>query len=166
MALMNDEPFEATEAKMASLGSTQGQSVREKSFGQSLEAELRQLESSLSPEALNLYQRYRWELPTTSEKIYFLRLRGPSERNAYLRSKGLLRQGPFDRYHALTSQNQRSLAAGMSRDQVLQQWGLPNAREVAGQDIFGNERWIYQTDAGTRYIYFERGNVATWKDSY
>ncbi len=60
---------------------------------------------------------------------------------------------------------------GMSRFAVKQSWGEPDAIEVAGNTLYGNERWKYtkqvSTDDGykieTRIVYFESGRVVGWE---
>jgi hypothetical protein len=60
---------------------------------------------------------------------------------------------------------------GMSRTAVRQSWGEPDIVEVAGNSLYGNERWKYSkqisTEDGykleTRVIYFESGRVVGWE---
>ena len=59
----------------------------------------------------------------------------------------------------------------MSKQAVRESWGEPEAIEVAGNPVFGNERWRfieqiassegYQTEG--RMIYFEGGRVVGWE---
>ena len=50
-------------------------------------------------------------------------------------------------------------------------WGLPDSVEVAGNPIYGNERWRYKRYTPSpegyrlqsRIIYFESGKVAGWE---
>jgi hypothetical protein len=59
----------------------------------------------------------------------------------------------------------RDIILGMTRQDVMQSWGEPSQREVAGRGVSGHERWTY----GSRYslensrtIIFENGRVAGW----
>ena len=59
----------------------------------------------------------------------------------------------------------RDIVLGMTRTQVLQSWGEPTMREVAGRGQQGNERWRYGTRmslSGERVVIFENGRVAGW----
>ena len=44
----------------------------------------------------------------------------------------------------------------------MQNWGRPDRMDVAGDPKFQNERWAYQRDGVTNYIYFENGRVEGW----
>jgi len=74
--------------------------------------------------------------------------------------------------------NSRSLASseenlhlGMLKNNVQSFLGRPDQIEVAGNPIYGNERWTYVRSVPTmdgyytekRVIYFERGNVVGWE---
>lgn len=59
----------------------------------------------------------------------------------------------------------RDIILGMTRQDVMQSWGEPVQREVAGNGGSGHERWTY----GSRYnfnrartVIFENGRVAGW----
>lgn len=59
----------------------------------------------------------------------------------------------------------RDVVLGMTRSQVLQSWGEPNMREVAGNGREGHERWRYGSRlslTGERIVIFENGRVAGW----
>lgn len=130
-----------------------------------LEQELGALVHQASPEDQALYQAYSNDLPSLSEKIYFLRLPSTYEKQAYLRSKGLMRGSTLDIYHQLTSQKRPVLRPGMTKEDILMTWGRPVRREVAGQARQENERWSFDTPEGTKYIYFENGRVSGWTNT-
>lgn len=68
-----------------------------------------------------------------------------------------------DRIH--TAMASRDVILGMSRSQVMQSWGQPVAREVAGNGSSGHERWHYGARyslQGERIVIFENGRVAGW----
>ena len=59
----------------------------------------------------------------------------------------------------------RDVILGMTRQDVMDSWGEPSQREVAGRGSNGHERWTY----GSRYslensrtVIFENGRVAGW----
>jgi hypothetical protein len=59
----------------------------------------------------------------------------------------------------------RDVVLGMSRSEVLNSWGQPSVREVAGRGDDGHERWRYggrNTLRDERVVIFENGQVAGW----
>jgi hypothetical protein len=59
----------------------------------------------------------------------------------------------------------RDIILGMTRDEVLESWGSPAQREIAGTGGSGNERWTYGSRfsfGGSRTVIFEKGRVAGW----
>lgn len=60
----------------------------------------------------------------------------------------------------------RDVILGMTRQNVMQSWGEPVQREVAGRGATGNERWTYGSRyslQGSRTVIFENGRVAGWE---
>lgn len=60
----------------------------------------------------------------------------------------------------------RDVVLGMTRQHVMQSWGEPLQREVAGRGATGNERWTYGSRYsldGSRTVIFENGRVAGWQ---
>lgn len=60
----------------------------------------------------------------------------------------------------------RDVVLGMTRQHVMESWGEPVQREVAGRGRTGNERWTYGTRYsldGSRTVIFENGRVAGWE---
>jgi hypothetical protein len=59
----------------------------------------------------------------------------------------------------------RDVVLGMTRHDVMESWGQPAQREVAGRGVGGHERWIYGSRyslSGSRTVIFENGKVAGW----
>ena len=64
-----------------------------------------------------------------------------------------------------------SLRVGMARRNVKLSLGSPSQVEVAGNPIYGNERWTYERSVPTldgfytekKVIYFEGGSVVGWE---
>jgi hypothetical protein len=131
----------------------------------SLTRELKELENTQPENAFKLYQKYRDRLGSTSEKIYFLKLR-PSEREEYLRGRSLIEDQrsraitPFERMSALRTSR---IMMGMSKDDVAQSFGRPLRVEIAGNPSYENERWVYTRNGATKYVYFESGKVEGWE---
>lgn len=143
----------------------------------SLERELRYLESKLSPEEYDAHIEIRGKLGNTSQQIYYLKL-NPHERRDYLRSMGissdyvrtssLVPNAPVRNTYASRSVASaiypqiNDIMLGMQKNDVVQNWGRPDRMDVAGDPRLENERWAYQRDGVTNYIYFENGRVEGW----
>lgn len=131
----------------------------------SYEENLDELESVQSDYDLKLYNQFKNQLGTFSEKEYFLEL-STQDKEAYLISRGLLpsrredtqRLGP-DLFHLRRNQ----VGQGMNKDQVIDSLGQPIRIEIAGNPRNQNERWFYQLNGAPRYIYFEAGAVQGWE---
>lgn len=57
------------------------------------------------------------------------------------------------------------IVVGMTAKQVMDSWGAPTVREVAGSGELGHERWRYgskTSERGERYLIFESGRVVGW----
>lgn len=105
------------------------------------------------------------------ERIEFLNLGSYEARSRYLSAKGI--DGAHTDYppeiQALVEMNDITL--GMSKQAVRDSWGEPEQVEVAGNPIYGNERWHYteqlpSTEGYTtenRLVYFEGGRVVGWE---
>lgn len=133
--------------------------------GQLLRAELQALESSQGEEDLAFYQKYKKRLATHSEKIYYLKLpRG--ERRQYLEDRGFIesqaKRSPASFGDSFT-QRRSEVNLGMSKNDVVASLGKPSRVEVAGNPSYENERWMYQVNGASKYIYFESGVVQGWE---
>ena len=132
---------------------------------QFLRSELQSLESSQPEEDLALYQKYKKKLVTQSEKIYYLKLpRG--ERRQYLQDRGFIEtqtnRSPASLSQSLTPRRSE-VNLGMSKNDVFASLGKPSRVEVAGNPSNENERWLYQVNGSSKYIYFESGVVQGWE---
>jgi hypothetical protein len=130
---------------------------------QLLREELRALESAQPEEELEFYQKYKKKFATNSEKIYYLKLpRG--ERRQYLQDRGFIdnpTRSPASLSHSISSR--RQVGMGMTKNDVMASMGRPSRVEVAGNPSFENERWLYQINGYSKYIYFESGVVQGWE---
>jgi hypothetical protein len=71
--------------------------------------------------------------------------------------------GPVDRVKQAIET--RDIILGMTRQDVLDSWGQPLLREIAGNGTGGHERWTYGSRYslnGSRTVIFENGRVAGW----
>ena len=125
-----------------------------------LTQELRKLEGQQSDNALEQYEKNKHQFKTTSEKIYFLKL-SQFERKDYLASRGFIKEESSPRQ--IFAMRDSKVASGMSKSQVMENWGEPNRVEVAGNPSYENERWLYSVNGATKYIYFESGVVRGWE---
>lgn len=125
-----------------------------------LENHLRKLESVQSEGALKHYEQVKPHLVTTSERIYFLGLRGRLEREEYLSSRGISADSAPQVSRSMASQGILNL--GMTKSDVQASWGEPLRVDFAGNPQLENERWVYHANGAAKYIYFESGRVGGW----
>jgi hypothetical protein len=133
---------------------------------QALRQELRALEDSQPDEEREFYDRHKKRLATNSERIYYLKLpRG--ERRQYLQDRGFLdspnRAPASTNSLSALSMRKNEVGIGMSKNDVMVSLGKPQRVEVAGNPSNENERWMYQMNGSSKYIYFESGVVQGWE---
>lgn len=132
-------------------------------YQQSLKRELYYLENQLNDQQYNSYLRYRDELGSLSERIYFLRL-DPRAKRSYLQSRGLSgRNAVISNGYAVRATAPSNISLGMKKNDISSSWGQPMFKEFAGDPSEQNERWIYSHGSTKRMIYFENGEVAGWE---
>jgi hypothetical protein len=116
------------------------------------------------------YFRHQSELRDDMERIEFLSLPSFETRQAWLERRGLDEPTGFrPDVEQLIEQN--DIALGMTRRAVRESWGEPELVEVAGNPIYGNERWHFSDQRPTpdgfqterRIVYFDRGLVVGWE---
>ena len=69
------------------------------------------------------------------------------------------------------TEEQDQLQIGMPKHHVRRYFGRPSMVEVAGNPVYGNERWTYTTRVSTpegyyteeKVIYFEDGQIVGWE---
>lgn len=129
----------------------------------SLKDELMTLENSQSDSALDVYHTHKDKLGSVSERIYYLKL-PLHERRDYLESRGISRTNEVatvqEKYFGIRP---TTIGMGMSKDEVIESFGKPVRVEVAGNPTYENERWLYNLNGATKYIYFESGRVGGWE---
>jgi hypothetical protein len=65
----------------------------------------------------------------------------------------------------------KDIVVGMPNDIVRRSWGSPDSIDVAGNPLYGNERWRYKRQMPSsegyrlqsRIVYFEAGKVVGWE---
>ncbi len=124
------------------------------------ENQLRKLEAAQSDGAKKHYEQIKPHLATTSERIYFLSLRGRVEREEYLSARGINADSSPLPSRSIASQGVLNL--GMSKTEVQESWGEPLRVDFAGNPQLENERWVYHANGAAKYIFFESGRVGGW----
>jgi hypothetical protein len=138
----------------------------DRKYRKSLKSELAELESQLSDNEFQGYASISESLGDESEKIYFLGLTS-DEKRSYLELKGLQAQRkPQSNYRSIASQRPSTYSPvqmGMTMAQVVETIGYPVQKEVAGNPAFQNERWTYDMNGRTSYVYFSGARVEGWE---
>jgi len=117
------------------------------------------------------YFKYKSYLDNDDERINYLELPSIEARDRYAMEKGIY-------YHAnrfspavRDAVSRSDIILGMNKEAVVDSWGEPATVEVAGKEVFGNEKWSYvdyvETPEGyqrqERIVIFEAGKVAGWQ---
>lgn len=142
--------------------SSEGESLYNRSEN-ALRSELRRLENSQGDEDLEFYNNHKHRFHSISENIYFLKL-PYYERKNYLIDRGFIQPKRVPSSVTSTPLDMKSdVILGMKKDQVVASMGKPLKVEVAGNPQNENERWLYQMNGASKYIYFESGEVQGWE---
>ncbi len=160
--------------------------MAEEKSSRALRSELRELEYMQSDADLDLYNAHKEKFRSASEKIYFLNL-PVEERRDYLVDRGFLplqtpkeRRLPPQSSHMVLANSSESVKSygdfsdpfvvrsndvtlGMRKNDVLESMGSPLQVEIAGNPRNENERWLYELNGASKYIYFEAGEVQGWE---
>lgn len=154
------------EAAQSELGPTS--SERAIAYRQAVKRQERTLEGKTEREQ---YYKAKPYLKNDADRLQFLRLESTDSRERYLNSKGI--NGDQVRhpaeYQELVEQN--DIAIGMTRQAVREAWGPADDVVVAGNQMYGNEKWTYSEQVTSRdgymtehrTVYFEGGRVVGWE---
>jgi len=132
---------------------------------------LKELEALLGTTAEKAqYYQIRSSLNNDRERIQFLLLGSREAKARWITTRGLNRQDTHPEEIANVIENS-DLTLGMSESAVRESWGDPDLIEVAGNKVYGYERWRYKrTVSGNdgyqrelRSVYFEGGRVVGWE---
>lgn len=134
--------------------------------------EIKTLESQLGGdrEKKQYYKSLPW-LKDEAEQLEFLRQNGYFARQSWLSKKGIGRRSTDVDKPTEDLIASKDIALGMPNEIVRRSWGSPDVVEVAGNPIYGNERWRYKRYAPSpdgyrlqsRVVYFEAGKVVGWE---
>ncbi len=133
----------------------------------SIRAERERLEASLPEEEQALYTSVQNRFTSDSEKVYFLSMTY-RDKIDYLDARGW-RDRPQDinaAWESRLASRQSDIMMGMTKAEVLEAAGRPLKVEVAGNPRYENERWLYNVEGQSKYIYFEAGTVGGWESAH
>lgn len=117
------------------------------------------------------YYDYKYYLQSDQERVYFLQLPSIQARESYANGRGLASvRSSFSQKHVDLIES-KDITVGMNQQSVRESWGDPDIVEIAGNPVYGNERWKYSkyvsSESGykreTRFVYFENGIVTGWE---
>ena len=117
------------------------------------------------------YYNYRPYLNDDNERITFLELPSVEARDKFAMAKGIYFKNPKFGPDVREAVQNSDIILGMPKEAVVQSWGEPEIVEVAGNPLYGNERWKYVEFVTTqegyqreeRIVYFQNGKVAGWE---
>jgi len=134
--------------------------------------ELNRLEKTLQRDAKKKqYYSLKPFFNNDAEKVYYLKLPTDDARMRWTNARGI--SSVENNFSPQDTQliESNDIAKGMTQKAVTQSWGEPDFVEVAGNALYGNERWRYNklvsTEEGykneTRILYFDAGRVVGWE---
>lgn len=118
-----------------------------------------------------LYYKYKPYIPDDSSRIEFLRIPSYEAKSEWLRRRKITTE-VFEYPKVIQDLiNNNDICLGMTRQAVQESWGEPDVKEVAGNPMYGNERWKYSTSVSTengfnqetRFVFFDGGLVSGWE---
>ncbi len=117
------------------------------------------------------YYNVRAALRSDRERINFLSIPTYEARERWSQARGLVKADEVYTDEIAKTIESNDIALGMSQKAVMQSWGDPDAVEVAGNPIYGYERWRFNryVSGGEGYqkemriVYFEGGQVVGWE---
>lgn len=117
------------------------------------------------------YYQIRAQLKSDRERMYFLSLPNYESRERWAMNRGLGQKDEAYTEDMAKTIETNDIALGMTQKAVTESWGDPDAVEVAGNAIYGYERWKYNRYVSgndgyqkeMRIVYFEGGRVVGWE---
>jgi hypothetical protein len=117
------------------------------------------------------YYKNKPYMRNDADRIEFLSLESFDDRNRWLAAHGIYGADTPNKPEIQALIDINDITIGMTKQAVRDSWGEPEAVEVAGNPLYGNERWGYteqlpssdgfQTEKRT--VYFEGGRVTGWE---
>ena len=133
---------------------------------------LKRLEAQLqSGNERRQYFRYKPLFHNDAERIQFLHIRSMEGRERWAQSNNLDQRAHKFESATIKLIEKNDIALGMNPNAVKESWGDPDAIQIAGNEMYGNQAWKYKkmisSEDGykeeTRVIYFESGRVVGWE---
>lgn len=117
------------------------------------------------------YYKAKPYLRGDAERIRFLSLGSTTERDRYLNAKGINGDQISHPPAVQTLIDENDIAVGMTRQAVKESWGPADNIDVAGNPMYGNEKWYYTGQITSsegymterRTVVFESGLVVGWE---
>jgi hypothetical protein len=117
------------------------------------------------------YYKAKPYLKTDADRLQFLKIDSTGARDRYLNTKGINGDQIAHPPEMQDLVEQNDIGAGMTRQAVKEAWGAPDDVEVAGNPMYGNEKWKYQEQVTSsegymterRTVFFESGRVVGWE---
>jgi len=117
------------------------------------------------------YYQIRSQLKSDRERMYFISLPNYEARERWAMNRGLGQKDEAYSEEMAKTIESNDIALGMSQKAVTESWGDPDAVEIAGNAIYGYERWKYNRYVSgnegyqkeMRIVYFEGGRVVGWE---
>ena len=141
---------------------------RSLSLRQAVRREEKRLESKQDRET---YYKARPNLKSDAERLQFLRLESEGQRDRFLAVRGIASDSVTHPPEIQDLIEQNDIAYGMTKQAVRESWGPPENIEVAGDPVYGNERWYFTEQVTSsegytterRVVTFEGGIVVGWQ---
>lgn len=133
---------------------------------------LNRLESRLETDReKRQYFRYKGLMLNDRERAYFLNLPTVEARERWVNNRGYNVEDDGYPDHIAELIEKNDITVGMSQKAVVESWGDPDTVEVAGNPVYGNERWRYSRYLSSnegyqkvdRFLYFEAGRLVGWE---
>lgn len=134
--------------------------------------ELHRMEKNLlSEREREQYFNYKPYFEADQDRIDFLNLPSIEARDRYAMSKGVYFHANKFTPPVRDAVSKSDIILGMNKDAVIESWGEPESVEVAGSQLYGNEKWVYTEYVPSsegyqkeeRVVIFESGKVVGWQ---
>jgi len=134
--------------------------------------ELHKMERNLiSEREREQYFNYKPYFENDQDRIDFLNLPNVEARDRFAMTKGIYFHA--NKYTPVVREavSKSDIVLGMNKDAVIESWGEPETVEVAGSQLYGNEKWVYTEYVPSsegyqkeeRVVIFEGGKVVGWQ---
>jgi hypothetical protein len=105
------------------------------------------------------------------DRLDFLNQPNFEARQRWLNGKGIQANGTLNPPEIQALVDNNDITVGMTKQAVRDSWGEPDLVEVAGNPIYGNERWHFSGQTSStegyqtqnRIVFFSSGRVVGWE---